>query len=179
MPGGRDTITRRTHDIHKAILKPGVVNCVHNLPFLSLVADESTDSATKEQLGVYVRYFGLDQGKLVEEFLEMKQVIGHPDANNYILNIEKAHRFPELDFTVQNSFRRSCNALNAKTGYKTSPVQIWHRKEEPFEFDTGLLSSQYRIYENDVTIDFQYQLRNKDYVKFWCQLYRGDEYKDW
>ena len=82
MPGGRDTITRRTQDIHKAILKPSVVSCVHNSPFWSLVADESTDSATKEQLSVYVRYFDLDQGKLVEEFLEMKQVIGHPDANN-------------------------------------------------------------------------------------------------
>ena len=50
--------------------------------------------------------------------------------------------------------------------------------KEPFEFDTSLLSSQYRIYENDVTIDFQYQLCNKDYVKFWCELYRGDEYKE-
>ena len=87
MPGGRDTITRRTQEIHKAILKLSVVNCVRNSPFWSVVADESTYSATKEQLGVYIRYFDLDQVKLVEEFLEMKQVIGHPDANNIFMSL--------------------------------------------------------------------------------------------
>jgi hypothetical protein len=35
-----------------------------------------------EQLGVYVSYLDLDQGKLAEDFLEMKRVVGHPDAAN-------------------------------------------------------------------------------------------------
>lgn len=82
MPGGRDTITRRTQEIYRAVLKPNLVKSVHNSPFWSLVADESSDSSTMEQLGVYVRYLDLDQGKIAERFLEMKQIIGHPDATN-------------------------------------------------------------------------------------------------
>ena len=46
------------------------------------MADESTDSATMEQLGVYVRYVDVDKGKLCEDFLEMKRIDGHPTAQN-------------------------------------------------------------------------------------------------
>ena len=100
---------------------------------------------------------------------------------NYIVVIGKAleRRFPELDFIVQNTAfldptmhsmqRPDMEALQCK----------FDTGKEPFEFDTGVLSSQYRIYENDVTIDFQYQLSNKDCVKFWCELYKGDEYNNW
>ena len=45
------------------------------------MADESTDSTTMEQLGVYVRYIDVEKSNLCEEFLEMKQV-GHPPAQN-------------------------------------------------------------------------------------------------
>ena len=48
----------------------------------------------------------------------------------------------------------------------------------PFEFDCSVLSSQYRLYENDVTISFQYELCGKDHIKFWCELYMGEEYKE-
>ena len=54
MARGRDTITRRTQEMHKSLLKPSLVNCVRKSPFWSLVADESADSATMEQLGIYV-----------------------------------------------------------------------------------------------------------------------------
>ncbi len=82
MAGGRDTVTKRTQEIHQAVLRPKLVQSVHKSPFWSLIADESTDTATIEQLGVYVRYLDLDQGKLAEDFLEMKRVVGHPDAAN-------------------------------------------------------------------------------------------------
>ena len=75
---------------------------------------------------------------------------------NYILIIGKAleRSFPELDFIVQNTAfldpairsmqRPDIEALQCK----------FDTGKEPFEFDASLLSSQYRIYENDVTIDF-------------------------
>ena len=44
--------------------------------------DESTDSATKEQLGVYVRYIDVAKDKIAESFLEITQIYGHPDTNN-------------------------------------------------------------------------------------------------
>ena len=73
MPGRRDTVTRKTQELHKSVLKPGLVNSLRNSPYWSLVTGESADSATMEQLGVYVRYTDLEFGKLCEEF---------PDANN-------------------------------------------------------------------------------------------------
>ena len=58
------------------------VKAVNESPLWSLMVDECTDSATMEQLGVYVRYIDIEKYKLSEEFLEMKHVTGHPDANN-------------------------------------------------------------------------------------------------
>ena len=82
MAGSRDTVTRRIKEIHQAVLRPNIVKAVNNSPFWSIMADESTDSATMEQLGMYVRYINIQKGELCEDFLEMKRVIGHPDANN-------------------------------------------------------------------------------------------------
>ena len=80
MVGSRDTVTKRSQEIHQSLLKPRLVQAVHNSPFWSLLADESTDSATMEQLGVYVRYLDIERGKLYEDFLEMKQIQRHPTA---------------------------------------------------------------------------------------------------
>ena len=46
MPCSRDTITKRTQDIHKKVLKPSLIQSVKDAPFWALVADESTDTAT-------------------------------------------------------------------------------------------------------------------------------------
>ena len=41
-----------------------------------------------------------------------------------------------------------------------------------------MLNSQYRLFQNDTTLDFQYELSGKDNVKFWCQLHGGEEYRE-
>lgn len=64
------------------MLKPAVVQGVKDSPYWSLIADESTDSSTHEQLSLFVRYINLQEQKLVEEFLEMKQIVGYPTAAN-------------------------------------------------------------------------------------------------
>ena len=48
MARSRDTITRRTQEIHQAVLRPNIVKVVNESPFWSIMADESTDSATME-----------------------------------------------------------------------------------------------------------------------------------
>lgn len=78
MPCSRDTITRRTQEI----LKPTLLKRIRDSLFWTLIANESTDTATKEQLGLYVRYIDLGEGKLVDKFLELKRIIGHPTADN-------------------------------------------------------------------------------------------------
>ena len=49
MAGSRDTVTRRSQEMHQSILKPNTIHAIHKSPFWSLMADESTDSATMEQ----------------------------------------------------------------------------------------------------------------------------------
>ena len=82
MPAGRDTITRRTQDLHQRVLKPTVVQGVKKSPYWSLIADESTDSSTHEQLSLFVRYINLQEQKVVEEFLEIKRIVGHPTCSH-------------------------------------------------------------------------------------------------
>ena len=71
-----------SQDVLVRFTRPHVIEAVHRSPFWSHMADESTDSATMEQLGVYIRYIDLEKGKLCEKFLEMKPVEGHPTAQN-------------------------------------------------------------------------------------------------
>ena len=87
MPAGRDTITRRTQDLHQRVLKPTVVQGVMKSPCWCLIADESTDSSTHEQLSLFVRYINLQEQKVVEEFLEIKRIVGHPTAANLFTSV--------------------------------------------------------------------------------------------
>ena len=48
----------------------------------------------------------------------------------------------------------------------------------PFDFDAHCLTSQYQIFRNYVTIDFEYQHCNRDNLNFLCELYSGSEYKE-
>ena len=85
MPSSRDTVTRRTQDIYHDVLKPDVIQQVNNALYWSIIVDESTDSATMEQMGVYVRFVNTTKCTIQEEFLEMKQVLGHPTADTIFL----------------------------------------------------------------------------------------------
>ena len=80
MCSSRETITRRTRDIHHNVLWPELIEELNNALFWGLIIDESTDSSTKEQMGLYVRYVSLEQRCILESFLEMKQISGHPTA---------------------------------------------------------------------------------------------------
>ena len=46
-------------------------------------------SPQTQQLGLYVRYIALEEGKIMEEFLELKRVIGHPTADNLFSTVMK------------------------------------------------------------------------------------------
>jgi hypothetical protein len=80
MPSSRETVTRRTQDLHRSILKPDSIEQVKNALYWSIIVDESTDSATQEQMGIYIRYVDVGKHVIVEDFLEMKQILGHPTS---------------------------------------------------------------------------------------------------
>ena len=81
MSSSRETVTRRTQDIHCNILKPDTIQQVKNALYWSIIVDESTDSATKEQMGMYVRFVSVKRQMIVEDFLEMKLILGHPTSD--------------------------------------------------------------------------------------------------
>ena len=81
MSSSRETVTRRTQDIHRNILKPDTIQQVKNALYWSIIVDESTDSATKEQMGMYVRFVSVERQMIVEDFLEMKQILEHPTSD--------------------------------------------------------------------------------------------------
>ena len=80
MPSSRETVIRRTRDIHRKVLRPDLINQLKNAIFWSIFVDETTDTATKEQMCMYVRFVNVEKQAVVEYFLEMKQVLGHPTA---------------------------------------------------------------------------------------------------
>lgn len=99
MPASRDTITKRTQDIYRQVLKPAVIQGVNSSPYWSLIADESTDTSTQEQLSLFVRYINLNNKRIVEEFLELKRIVGHPTAANLFTAVMECIR----QENVQNS----------------------------------------------------------------------------
>jgi hypothetical protein len=52
----RQTITANAVELHEKVLIPEIKLCVEKSPFWSLMVDESIDSATQEQMVMYVRF---------------------------------------------------------------------------------------------------------------------------
>ena len=80
MPSSRETVTRHTRDIHQKVLRPDLINQLKNIIFWSIIVDESSDTATKERMCMYVHFVNVEKQAVVEYFFEMKQVLGHPTA---------------------------------------------------------------------------------------------------
>ena len=93
---------------------------------------------------------------------------------NYIISVGKAleRRFPDMDFVIGNTA-----FLDPSLRKLQQPDMQALVSKFPFEVDASILSSQHRLYQNDSALDFQYELCSKDYVKFWCSLYKEEEYK--
>ena len=48
----------------------------------------------------------------------------------------------------------------------------------PVVFSLDVIIMQFRLYQNDCSIDMIFSLGNQDTVKQWCQLYEGNYYKE-
>ena len=46
------------------------------------MVEESSDTATQEQIAMYVRYIDVEGGCVATQFLQLEQIRGHPDAPN-------------------------------------------------------------------------------------------------
>ena len=79
MPLTRETVTRHGRGIHQKVLRQKLINQLKNAIFWSTIVDESNDTAKKEQRCMYVHFVNVEKQEVVEDFLEMKQVHGHPN----------------------------------------------------------------------------------------------------
>ena len=78
MHSSKETVTIRTEDIHMKFLRPDLIH--EHAMFWSVIVDESTDTATKEQMFVSVRFVHVEKCIVVKDLLKMKQIDGHPTA---------------------------------------------------------------------------------------------------
>ena len=109
------------------------------------------------------------------ELHEAKQIM-----YSYIVTVGKAleNRFPDMNFIVENTafinpalrkFQEP-DLLALSTKFQTD--------YSPFQSSHDVLTYQMRTYQNDSTLDFQFQLAENDLVKFWCELHTGEDYKE-
>ena len=85
--------------------------------------------------------------------------------------IEK--RFPGTDFLISNTAFLDPTTRNLVQPDVLALVNRFSNGRNPFNFAEDGLKMQFRMYQNDATIDLQYSLSNKEVVRFWCELYRG------
>ena len=102
--------------------------------YWGLIIDESTDSSTKEQMGLYVRYVSLEQQCTVEAFLEMKQILGHPtaaalfDAVMNVLTPEDGHLVLPTDRLASLTCDGAPVVLSQKNGVAAKLKESVNRK---------------------------------------------------
>ena len=89
MACSRKTITTKVVELHEKVLKPELKELARGSPFWSLIIDESTDSATQEQLALYLRFVDIKQKCISTKFLQLEEIKGHPDASNICSAIVK------------------------------------------------------------------------------------------
>ena len=87
---------------------------------------------------------------------------------NYIVTTGKVleRRFPKMDHIVRNTAFIDPAVRSLQQPDIQLLAKKFHTGQPPFVFDSNVLKSQYRLYINDTTQDFQYELCAKDYVRF-------------
>ena len=99
---------------------------------------------------------------------------------NYIVTVGKAleNRFPDLNFIVENTAFINPAVRKLQEPDLLALSSKFKTDYDPFQFNHDVLAYQMKMYQNDSTIDFQYQLAENDLVKFWSELHKEEDYKE-
>ena len=99
---------------------------------------------------------------------------------SYIYTIASSlkSRFPEMGFIIENTSFLDPSLRQLHKANIPALVDRFNSNHDPFNFDSSLIATQYSMYCYDTSLDFAYEVSNKDHVKFWCELYETDEYKE-
>ena len=91
-------------------------------------------------------------------------------------SIEK--RFPEIDFMLTNTAFLEPPLRNLQQPDMQAMLNRFGQKSGPVAFPLDRVIMQFRLYQNDSSIDIQFSACNKDPLVFWCQLYEEGDYKE-
>ena len=80
MASSRRTIVRRMNDIY-LYMQDEIKEKLQKAMFISIMADESTDTSVSEQLILYVCYIDIDSEEIITCFAGIR-IEGHPNAEN-------------------------------------------------------------------------------------------------
>ena len=96
----------------------------------------------------------------------------------YIVTVGKSlhERFPEMDIIIENTSILDPSLRQLQKASIKLLTDRFHTGKELFVFDSSIIESEYAMYRNYATLDLQYQIC-QSIVKFWCQLYETEEYK--
>ena len=83
-----------------------------------------------------------------------------------------------MDFIIDNTSFLDPSLRRFQKASISNLVERFRNNTDPFDFDASLITTQYTMYCNDSSLDLSYELCQKDHVKFWCELYEGDDYKE-
>ena len=86
--------------------------------------------------------------------------------------------FPEMDFIIDNTSFFDPSLRQLRRANIPALVERFNIDTDPCNFDVSVISTQYTMYKNDSSLDFSYELCQKNKVTFWCELYESDDYKD-
>ena len=112
MASSRNTIATKTVELHQKVLQPELEQKISNSPYWSLMVDDCTDSAVKEQCGVYGRFIDIDQEAISSSFLAFHQVVGHPTSENIYQSILKVIGKDGLDLPLNKMVAFTCDGAS-------------------------------------------------------------------
>ena len=86
-------------------------------------------------------------------------------------SIEKC--FPEIDFMVTNTAFLEPPLRNLQQPDMQAMLNRFGQESGPVTLPLDKVIMQFRLYQNDSSIDIQFRTCNKNPVVFWCQLYHS------
>ena len=83
-----------------------------------------------------------------------------------------------MEFIIDNTSFLDPSLRQFQKASISNRMERFRNNTDPFDFDANLITTQYTMYRNDLSLDLLYEMCQKDQVKFWCELYEDVDYKE-
>ena len=96
-----ETFQNEIIDVICTLIRKHIVECVKKCRFYSVIADEVTDAANREQLSLIIRYFDHESKTAAERLLDFTQGCGSGSGGSGPFSVEaKARKFHRFRFHI-------------------------------------------------------------------------------